>query len=87
MANFRILFQCWSFLFAKGPEYIEFSISFEISIISHGIGHSQDSQDFSTNVEHYQVYDCNTEMHEDWTKTLLVVDLFGLNVVLGSCTN
>ena len=30
---------------------------------------------FSTNSEHYQVYACNAEMHEDWTKTLRVVDI------------
>ena len=29
----------------------------------------------SANGEHYQMYDCNVEMHEDWTKTLRVVDI------------
>ena len=29
----------------------------------------------SANGEHYQMYDCNVEIHEDWTKTLRVVDI------------
>ena len=29
----------------------------------------------SANGKHYQMYDCNVEMHEDWTKTLRVVDI------------
>ena len=29
---------------------------------------------FSTNSEHYQVYDYNVEMHEDWTITSQVLD-------------
>ena len=41
-----------------------------------GSGRSQDSPRLthmvysSANSEHYQMYDCNVEMHEDWTKTL-----------------
>ena len=46
-----------------------------------GSGRSQDSPRLthmvysSANSEHYQMYDCNVEMHEDWTKTLRVVDI------------
>ena len=46
-----------------------------------GSGRSQDSPRLthmvysSANGEHYQMYDCNVEMHEDWTKTLRVVDI------------
>ena len=48
---------------------------------SRGLGRSQDSPRLthmvysSANGEHYQMYDCNVEMHEDWTKTLRVVDI------------
>ena len=48
---------------------------------SRGLGCSQDSPRLthmvysSANSEHYQMYDCNVEMHEDWTKTLRVVDI------------
>ena len=65
---------------------------------SRGLGRSQDSPRLthmvysSANGEHYQMYDCNVEMHEDWTKTLRVVDIIystptDLPVVLGSCIN
>ena len=46
-----------------------------------GSGRSQDSPRLthmvysSANGEHYQMFDCNVEMHEDWTKTLRVVDI------------
>ena len=48
---------------------------------SRGLGRSQDSPRLthmvysSANGEHYQMFDCNVEMHEDWTKTLQVVDI------------
>ena len=48
---------------------------------SRGLGRSQDSPRLthmvysSANGEHYQMFDCNVEMHEDWTKTLRVVDI------------
>ena len=48
---------------------------------SRGSGRSQDSPRLthmvysSANGEHYQMYDCNVEMHEDWTKTLRIVDI------------
>ena len=48
---------------------------------SRGSGRSQDSPRLthmvysSANSEHCQMYDCNVEMHEDWTKTLRVVDI------------
>ena len=48
---------------------------------SRGLGRSQDSPRLthmvysSANGEHYQMYDCNVEMHEDWTKTLRIVDI------------
>ena len=48
---------------------------------SRGLGGSQDSPRLthmvysSANGEHYQMYDCNVEMHEDWTKTLRIVDI------------
>ena len=48
---------------------------------SRGSGRSQDCPRLthmvysSANGEHYQMYDCNVEMHEDWTKTLRVVDI------------
>ena len=48
---------------------------------SKGLVRSQDSPRLthmvysSANGEHYQMFDCNVEMHEDWTKTLRVVDI------------
>ena len=48
---------------------------------SRGLGRRQDSPRLthmvysSANSEHYQMYDCNVEMHEDWTKTLRIVDI------------
>ena len=65
-------------IICKGPWKQVCVINFEISTAwppsssgSHGTGHSQDSPRlthmlyFSTNSEHYQVYACNAEMHED----------------------